>query len=229
MVVDLAGSENFTDHHDKSLRDEGREVNKSLQALEKVLNDLAESSKTGLNRFIDYRTSKLTEALRGRLGGNNISRILICINPDVGSGPMADQNVKAMKDAIRFGQISEKVSVNAQQNITMTMAEKEQFEERVKSLQKELAARDAQVEELQAELEAARKQREAAKEHRRQHQQQPLQCSFRRPPPGPRRWLLRRAEQPLHQRIWQVQPWPHVPWWQRRVSIGRSCGCRRRW
>ena len=83
MVVDLAGSENFTDHQDKSLRDEGREVNKSLQALEKVLNDLAESSKTGLNRFIDYRTSKLTEALRGRLGGNNISRILICINPDV--------------------------------------------------------------------------------------------------------------------------------------------------
>jgi hypothetical protein len=53
-----------------------------------------------------------------------------------------------------LGQISEKVSVNAQQNITMTMAEKEQFEERVKSLQKELAARDAQVEELQAENES---------------------------------------------------------------------------
>nr|CCA15818.1 Viral Atype inclusion protein repeat containing protein putative [Albugo laibachii Nc14] len=82
-LVDLAGSEkqNQTQVSGERLK-EAAKINQSLSALAKVMLSLAQVSKTGQQRHVHYRDSKLTFLLRDSLGGNALTTMIATIAPE---------------------------------------------------------------------------------------------------------------------------------------------------
>jgi Kinesin motor domain len=62
-LVDLAGSERSGNNEKKTHKTEGGNINKSLLALGKCINSLAQGEK-GIKVFVSWRDSKLTRLLK---------------------------------------------------------------------------------------------------------------------------------------------------------------------
>ena len=85
-VVDLAGSESIKRTGSEGInQDEAKEINKSISALGRVIEELSRQSKyinnNNKNYHISYRDSKLTEILSECLGGNSKTYIIACVSP----------------------------------------------------------------------------------------------------------------------------------------------------
>ena len=85
-VVDLAGSESIKRTGSEGInQDEAKEINKSISALGRVIEELSRQSKyinsNNKNFHISYRDSKLTEILSECLGGNSKTYIIACVSP----------------------------------------------------------------------------------------------------------------------------------------------------
>ena len=72
--MDLAGSERYSyssTPEESKVTKEGIEINKSLFTLKQVISILSENSRTGANKYVPFRESKLTTLLKQSLGGRS--------------------------------------------------------------------------------------------------------------------------------------------------------------
>ncbi|CAG5118902.1 unnamed protein product, partial [Candidula unifasciata] len=83
-LVDLAGSErtNRTKNSGDRLKEAGN-INQSLLVLRTCLEILRENQKTGANKLVPYRDSKLTHLFKNFFDGDGKVRMIVCVNPKV--------------------------------------------------------------------------------------------------------------------------------------------------
>mmetsp|Transcript_16099 Transcript_16099/g.2667 ORF Transcript_16099/g.2667 Transcript_16099/m.2667 type:complete len:134 (+) Transcript_16099:658-1059(+) len=80
--VDLAGSERLKESKSTGgMVKETGNINKSLFILGKVISELGDKRKRGLNPHIPYRDSKLTMVLMDSLGGSSKAIMIACVSP----------------------------------------------------------------------------------------------------------------------------------------------------
>ena len=129
LFVDLAGSEKGG--MEKGIRrEEGSNINKSLLALGKSINILADKSKKG--SFVPYRDSKLTRLLKDSLGGNISTIMIACVSPS----PLSyEETNSTLKYATRANKIEKKVTKNIRESDQYTS----QYKEIISSLKNEIA------------------------------------------------------------------------------------------
>ncbi|EEQ98737.1 kinesin heavy chain, putative [Perkinsus marinus ATCC 50983] len=78
--ADLAGSERLKESRTETQhRKETQSINKSLLALGKVINTLAQQAQSGIH--VPYRDSKLTQILADSLGGRGLAMIICTVSP----------------------------------------------------------------------------------------------------------------------------------------------------
>jgi len=121
--ADLAGSEkvgktNVTGKHLK----EAAAINTSLTALRGVIDGLVKGKK-----FVNFRDSKLTRALRDSLGGNTKTTLVLACSPHKWNG---DETLETLKFGARAKFIRSKVIMNAQASV-------EELEQSLKKMKKE--------------------------------------------------------------------------------------------
>ena len=128
LFVDLAGSERGG--MEKGIRrEEGSNINKSLLALGKSINILADKSKKG--SFVPYRDSKLTRLLKDSLGGNISTIMIACVSPS----PLCyEETNSTLKYATRANKIEKKVTRNIRESDQYTS----QYKEIISSLKNEI-------------------------------------------------------------------------------------------
>ncbi|RWS31043.1 kinesin-like protein KIF18A [Leptotrombidium deliense] len=84
-LIDLAGSERasvaYKANRSKSLQREGGNINKSLLALGNCINALTNHDPKKGNKYIPYRSSKLTLLLKDSLGGNCQTAMIATVSP----------------------------------------------------------------------------------------------------------------------------------------------------
>ncbi|XP_031417392.1 kinesin-like protein KIF19 [Clupea harengus] len=79
FMIDLAGSERASQTQNRGQRlKEGAHINRSLLALGNCINALSERS---VNKYVNYRDSKLTRLLKDSLGGNSRTVMIAHISP----------------------------------------------------------------------------------------------------------------------------------------------------
>ena len=129
LFVDLAGSEKGG--MEKGIRrEEGSNINKSLLALGKSINILADKSKKG--SFVPYRDSKLTRLLKDSLGGNISTIMIACVSPS----PLSyEETNSTLKYATRANKIEKKVTKNIRESDQYTS----QYKEIISSLKNEIS------------------------------------------------------------------------------------------
>ena len=129
LLVDLAGSERGG--LEKGIRrEEGSNINKSLLALGKCINILADRSKKG--SFVPYRDSKLTRLLKDSLGGNIATLMIACVSP---SALSYEETNSTLKYASRANKIEKKITRNVKEVDQYTA----QYREIIVSLKNEIA------------------------------------------------------------------------------------------
>ena len=112
--VDLAGSERVELTQNKGLRlHEGSNINKSLLALGKVINRLADSN-SAPDSYVPYRDSKLTRLLKDSLGGNTKTILIACISPHK---LQSDETIHSLNYAARAKRIKLMVTANTVEEI----------------------------------------------------------------------------------------------------------------
>ena len=118
--VDLAGSEKASIHEGapRSISPfgsrseagervrEGQHINRSLFFLTQVINQKASQTD---DMHIPYRNSPLTKILKGSLGGNSRTAIILCITPCM-------RQYEQTQSTLRFGQNAKKVKNQVSQN-----------------------------------------------------------------------------------------------------------------
>jgi len=121
--ADLAGSEKVgkTDVTGKHLK-EAAAINTSLTALRTVIDGLVKQKK-----FVSFRDSKLTRALRDSLGGNTKTTLVLGCSPHKWN---LEETLETLKFGARAKFIRSKVILNAQASV-------EQLEQTIKGLKKE--------------------------------------------------------------------------------------------
>jgi len=121
--ADLAGSEKVgkTDVTGKHLK-EAAAINTSLTALRTVIDGLVKQKK-----FVSFRDSKLTRALRDSLGGNTKTTLVLGCSPHKWN---LEETLETLKFGARAKFIRSKVIVNAQASV-------EQLEKVIEGLKKE--------------------------------------------------------------------------------------------
>lgn len=79
FMIDLAGSERASQTQNRGQRlKEGAHINRSLLALGNCINALSEKN---VNKYVNYRDSKLTRLLKDSLGGNSRTVMIAHISP----------------------------------------------------------------------------------------------------------------------------------------------------
>lgn len=139
-LVDLAGSEKVgkTGAKGQTL-DEAKNINKSLSALGKVINAL---SKSGKEKFIPYRESKLTRMLSESLGGNAKTCLIV-------TGSPSSYNEPETNSTMRFGTLARNIKNKPKINKELTVGE---LKSRVKKVEKQLQYFKFRCEELETLL-----------------------------------------------------------------------------
>ena len=96
-LVDLAGSERTyrTGAQGLRLREAGN-INNSLMSLRNCLDILRENQKTGSNKIVPYRDSKITHLFKSYFEGEGRVKMIICINP---SADEFDETMQVLKFA----------------------------------------------------------------------------------------------------------------------------------
>lgn len=109
-LVDLAGSENVKETGATGDRlQEGKNINKSLFALSKVIRDLSDPVKA--KEFINKRDSKLTRILAPSLGGNALTTIICAVTPVA---------LEETNSTLNFAYNAKKIKNNPVKNVAMT-------------------------------------------------------------------------------------------------------------
>jgi Kinesin motor domain len=108
--VDLAGSERQkrTQAVGQRLK-EGIDINKGLFVLGNVISALGDPKKSG-KVFVPYRDSKLTRLLKGSLGGNHKTLMLVCISP-------SSSNLEESLNCLRYANRAKNIQNNAVVNV----------------------------------------------------------------------------------------------------------------
>lgn len=132
FLVDLAGSEKTgkTGATGQTLK-EAQKINGSLTALGLVIKALTD----GKSSHVPYRDSKLTRLLQDSLGGNARTALIINASP-------AAYNAEETLSSLRFGQRAKQMKNKPKQNKELSAG----------ALKLMLAARDAEIEALKAQL-----------------------------------------------------------------------------
>lgn len=113
-MVDLAGSEGASAGHDQTRAIESKNINTSLLALSKVIQELSEkASVKNSNRFISYRESKLTRILQNALSGNSKTCVICTIN-QVAESRL--ESISTLKFGVKAKVIKNKFSINTLTN-----------------------------------------------------------------------------------------------------------------
>jgi len=121
--ADLAGSEKVGKTHvtGKHLK-EAAAINTSLTALRGVIDGLVKGKK-----FVNFRDSKLTRALRDSLGGNTKTTLVLACSPHKWNG---EETLETLKFGARAKFIRSKVIMNSQASV-------EELEQALKKMKKE--------------------------------------------------------------------------------------------
>eukprot|EP00397_Hematodinium_sp_SG-2012_P019601 GEMP01020147.1.p1 GENE.GEMP01020147.1~~GEMP01020147.1.p1 ORF type:complete len:536 (+),score=126.00 GEMP01020147.1:91-1698(+) len=107
-LVDLAGSERQSETEVRGVNfREACAINQSLFVLRKVITTLA--TRDSKVRHVPYRESKLTSLLQHSLGGNSVTAMVACLNPD---DQNFEDNVSTLKYASRANAIRNRAQVN---------------------------------------------------------------------------------------------------------------------
>ena len=98
-LADLAGSERQAKTHTSGQKlKEGGSINKSLSALEKVINDIHNNQRQRQSStHVNYRDSKLTRILQPFLSGKGHSLFILCVSP-------CASNAQETCNTMKFGQ-----------------------------------------------------------------------------------------------------------------------------
>ena len=81
-LVDLAGSERTKRTHNQGDRlKEASSINQSLMTLRTCIQALRENQKSGGNKMVPYRDSRLTHLFKNHFDGEGRVRMIVCINP----------------------------------------------------------------------------------------------------------------------------------------------------
>lgn len=104
-LVDLAGSErsNRTGNIGDRMRETGN-INESLMTLRQCIEQLRENQKTGANKLVPYRNSRLTHLFKNYFDGEGKVRMIVCVNP---SASDYDEN----KHVMDFAELTQEVEV----------------------------------------------------------------------------------------------------------------------
>jgi kinesin family protein 5 len=141
VLVDLAGSEMVRKSNASGQQlEEAKTINKSLSALGGVINALTDDKQT----HIPYRDSKLTRILQDSLGGNSKTVLIIAISPSSYNAP---ESLSTLRFGMRAKSIENKVTVNQTRS-------PEELEALLVRAEKAIDAQDAQIQALQAEVQA---------------------------------------------------------------------------
>ena len=169
-LVDLAGSERiYKSSNSKTLIDEAKSINLALHYLEQVIISLRDearqqaksnTSKLKTNSHIPYRNSLLTSMLRDSLGGNCQSCFILTISPEKSN---FEETVSTLRFGQRCGEIKIKVSANTMMGLPDQLKE---LTIKIKGLEKQLHAVEAQKLQIMDDLELERSQRRLACEPR---------------------------------------------------------------
>ncbi|KHJ42142.1 kinesin motor domain protein [Trichuris suis] len=104
-LVDLAGSERTrrTGHIGERIRETGC-INNSLMVLRQCIEQLRENQRTGYDKLVPYRDSRLTHLFKNFFDGEGKVRMIVCLNP---SAADYDENVHVMQ----FAEMTQEVEV----------------------------------------------------------------------------------------------------------------------
>ncbi|XP_025084213.1 kinesin-like protein KIF23 isoform X2 [Pomacea canaliculata] len=110
-LVDLAGSErtNRTRNAGDRLREAGN-INQSLMTLRSCLELLRENQKSGANKMVPYRDSRLTHLFKNYFDGDGKVRMIVCVNP------RADEYEETIH-VMKFAEMSQEVLVTRSQQV----------------------------------------------------------------------------------------------------------------
>lgn len=105
-LVDLAGSERVarTCNGGDRLREAGS-INQSLMVLRNCMETLRDNQRTGLNKLVPYRDSKLTHLFKNYFDGEGKVRMIVCISPRAED---YDESIHVMK----FAEVTQEVVVD---------------------------------------------------------------------------------------------------------------------
>ncbi|KAL8615240.1 hypothetical protein ACOMHN_050281 [Nucella lapillus] len=110
-LVDLAGSErtNRTRNAGDRLKEAGN-INQSLMTLRTCLELLRDNQKSGTNKLVPYRDSRLTHLFKNYFDGDGKVRMIVCVNP---RAEEYDETIHVMK----FAELSQEVLVTKSQQV----------------------------------------------------------------------------------------------------------------
>jgi len=134
-MIDLAGSERQKSTAATGVRlKEASRINQSLSALGNVIMALVESDRSGKQRHVHYRDSKLTFLLKDSLGGNSLTYIVACVSPDASN---FGETLSTLKFAQRAKRIKNRAVVNedASGSVVQLKQENERLAARIKQLE----------------------------------------------------------------------------------------------
>jgi kinesin family protein 23 len=105
-LVDLAGSERSdrTGNHGNRLKEAGN-INQSLMTLRLCMDTLRENQRSGANKIVPYRDSKLTHLFKNYFDGEGKVRMIVCVSPKADD---YDETIQVMK----FSEVTQEVKVD---------------------------------------------------------------------------------------------------------------------
>ncbi|CAG0913640.1 unnamed protein product [Notodromas monacha] len=155
VLVDLAGSERAAATASTGARfKEGTNINKSLLALGRCINDLVEGK-----GHVNYRGSKLTRLLKDCLGGNCRTVMLAAVSPT--SLQFGDT-----KNTLEYASRARKITCSLKQNVRTVTQSTAECLKVISELTADLAQSRRQNAELEAELAQVREERNIARAER---------------------------------------------------------------
>ena len=136
FLVDLAGSEKIPkcEEERKSLEEENI-TNKSINTLEKIINNLAD----GKNIHIPYKESKLTGVLQESFGGNSKTSLIITCSPSIYHECQTLSN-------LRFGEKAKKIKNKPIINKELTI---DQYKKLIEDLNEKIKNKDIRINQLE--------------------------------------------------------------------------------
>lgn len=134
QLVDLAGSERTSLTGNVGVaQKESVDINQSLLCLRKVIQGLADQSKTKKHIHIPYRESKLTSLLKQSLGGNSYTLMIACLAPN-------DKYIEENISTLNYATKASSIKLQPKKNEDPKTRYINQLKKKIVSLEKELAA-----------------------------------------------------------------------------------------
>lgn len=141
-LIDLAGSERASRTGNTGLRmKEGASINKSLLALGNCINVLYENARTGQQKHVPFRDSKLTRILKESLTGNSKTLMIANVSP---SGDNYEDTLNTLKYANRTKDLKTRIKRNVAAKSSENVIEQQsqhihQLQGEIETLKAELA------------------------------------------------------------------------------------------